>query len=108
MGFLYIILWIVQALWIILSETINIFRKLQKYNILPLVKFMHIHVAPSSGHFCWTLICLLNFYSKEVSACFLMSGVRINARLKRLIEYENSFESTNTMALKGFLRTVMY
>ena len=30
MGFVYSGLWIVKSLWIILSETINIWRKLQK------------------------------------------------------------------------------
>ena len=30
MGSVYIVLWILKALWIVLSETMNILRKLQK------------------------------------------------------------------------------
>ena len=33
MGFVYRILWILKALWIVLSETIIIFRNLQKKNL---------------------------------------------------------------------------
>ena len=46
-------------------------------------KFHHrvIYIAPSSGHNCWTLICLLNCF-KEFWGCFLMSGVRMLHFLK--------------------------
>ena len=33
MGFVYRVVWVLKALWIILSETINILRKLHKTNI---------------------------------------------------------------------------
>ena len=33
MAFVYRVLWILKALWIILSETIHILRKIEKYNI---------------------------------------------------------------------------
>ena len=33
MGFVYGVLWILKALWIVLSQTIHIFEKIEKYNI---------------------------------------------------------------------------
>ena len=53
-GFVYIVVWVLRALWILLSETINILRKLHKTNPR---KFYHrvMYIAPSSGHI------LLNF-----------------------------------------------
>ena len=33
MGFVYRVVWVLEALWILLSETINFLRKLHKTNI---------------------------------------------------------------------------
>ena len=33
MGFVYRYVWVLKALWIVLSETIHIFKKLRKTNI---------------------------------------------------------------------------
>ena len=53
MGFVYNygVLWILRALWIILSKTINILRKLQKKNFwdAPDIFNMFMYIAPSSG-----------------------------------------------------------
>ena len=34
MGFVYRVVWVLKALWSVLSETINILRKLHKTNII--------------------------------------------------------------------------
>ena len=52
MGFVYRVVWILKALWIVLPETINILRKLPRTNILRCPpKFYHrfMYIAPSSG-----------------------------------------------------------
>ena len=53
MGFVYRIVRVLKALWIVFSETINILRKLHKNNIFGMPrKFYHrvMYIAPSSGH----------------------------------------------------------
>ena len=53
MGFVYRVLWVVKALWIVLSETINILRNLQKQTFLGCPRefcHMFIYIAPSRGH----------------------------------------------------------
>ena len=54
-GFVYRALWILKALWIVLSKTINILRKLQQQqkNIFgkpPRIVPYVMYTAPSSGH----------------------------------------------------------
>ena len=53
MGIVYRVVWVLKALWISLSETINFLRKLHKTNISGMPpKFYHrvMYIAPSSGH----------------------------------------------------------
>ena len=78
MRFVYRVVWVLKkALWIVLSQTINILRKLHKTNIfgMPPPKF--------TIELCTELPLLaMNdwfFYidSKEMWGCFLMSGVRM-------------------------------
>ena len=86
MGFVYRVAWVLKALWIILSETINILRKLQKITFSGCPpKFYHIlmYIAPSSGHILLNLYFHFKFILlKEVWGCFLMSGVRMLHFLK--------------------------
>ena len=52
-GFVYRVLWILKALWIILSETINILRNLHTLTKFRCHReFSHtlMYIAPSSGH----------------------------------------------------------
>ena len=81
MGFVYRLLWILEALWIVLPETINNLRKLHtKNNILGYPwKFYHIfmYIAPSSGEPLPNLNLPLKIDSKEVWDFFLMCGVRM-------------------------------
>ena len=49
MGFVYRVLWVLNLVWIILSETINILRNLQKLKFGGCPEFYHIYIAPSSG-----------------------------------------------------------
>ena len=55
-GFVYRVVWVLQALWIFLSETINFLRKLHKSLKLTFLgcppKFYHsvMYIAPSRGH----------------------------------------------------------
>ena len=69
--FVYRVLWIPKALWIVLSQTINIL--INKILGCP-QEFYHrfTYIAPSSGH------SLLNLNVPfKVILCFLMSGVRM-------------------------------
>ena len=53
MGFVCRVLWVLKALWIVFSETIDMLRKLHKTKIFGLpLKFYHtfMYIAPSSGH----------------------------------------------------------
>ena len=53
MGFVYRVEWVLKAMWTILSETINIVRKLHETTIFGMPpKFYHrvMYLAPSSGH----------------------------------------------------------
>ena len=53
MGFVHRILWILKALWIVLSETINNLRNLKKKRFrVALQQIYHrvIYIVPSSGH----------------------------------------------------------
>ena len=66
MGFVYRVLWIPKALWIVLSEAISILRNLQKHKHIlgcpPLVSHRFMYIAPSSVIHCWTSMCLLNWF----------------------------------------------
>ena len=72
---MFIVIWVLKALWIISSKTIKI-------GIPP--KFYHrvMHIAPSSGHEWLNLNLPFTLISKEVWGCSLMSGVRILQFLK--------------------------
>ena len=63
MGFIYRIVWVLKALWIILSETINILRKLHKSNIfrMPPKILPQSYQLPLVAMNGWNLICLLNW-----------------------------------------------
>ena len=53
MGSVYRVIWVLKALWIFLSETINFLRKVHKTNIFGMPpKFYHrvMYIASSSGH----------------------------------------------------------
>ena len=65
MGIVYRVLWVLKSLWIILSETISILRKLQQKKLTFLGcprKFYHrfMYIAPSSGEPLPNLILALN------------------------------------------------
>ena len=66
MGFLYGVLWLLKVLWIVLSETINIFRKLHKTNISGMhPKMFTIELCTKLNLVamkCWTLFCILNWF----------------------------------------------
>ena len=63
MGFVYRVVWVLKALWIILSETINILRKLHKtktFSACPRKCYHRVmYIAPSSGHV--SLNCTMQF-----------------------------------------------
>ena len=83
-GFVYRVVRVLKALWILLSETIYLRKNCIKLTFSGCPrKFYHrvMYIAPSSGHIS------LNFNtpkidSKEVWGCFLMSGVRMLHFLK--------------------------
>ena len=83
---------ILKALWIVLSETINILRNLQQTKILP-----YVYVYSSLQ---WSFNADLQYAfksdSKEVWGCFLMSGVKI-VHFQEI--HENPFKSTKTAVL---------
>ena len=97
MGFVYRVVRVLKALWIILSETINILRKVQKLTFSGCPrKFYHrvMHIAPSTGHISLTfnmpfkLIvrrCEVVFWCLEWECCTFW---KIDG---------NSFKSTNTI-----------
>ena len=65
--FVYRVAQVLKAMWIILSETINILRKLHETNIFgmppKILPQSYVHyIAPSSGHILLNLICLLNWF----------------------------------------------
>ena len=71
----------------VLSETIDILRKLHKTNIFgkpprELYIELCIYIAPSSGHELLKLNLPFKLILKEVWDCFLMSGVRMLHFLK--------------------------
>ena len=79
MGFVYRVVRVLEALWIVLSETIKVLRKLHKTNIFGMPPtFYHrvMYIAPSSGHILLNVHLPLKLI-KEVCSCFLMSGVRM-------------------------------
>ena len=85
------VLWILKALWIVLSETINILRKLHETNIsgMPppppnffMVVIVLCKLAPSSGHALLNLNLPCRLILRRFWGCFLMSGVRMLYLLK--------------------------
>ena len=103
MGFVYRVLWILKALWIVLSETINILRNLHKkkrtYSFGMPQEFYHrfMYIAPSSGEplpnlnlpFKWIL-----WRFEVVSDVWSENAALFNKK------YENSFKSTNIQWVK--------
>ena len=61
MGFVYRVLWFLMSLWIVLSETITILRKLHEVKIfgIPIFLTRVMYIAPFSGHTLFNLnLCL--------------------------------------------------
>ena len=66
MGFVYRVLWFLMSLWIVLSETITILRKLHEVKIfgIPIFLTRVMYIAPFSGHTLFNLnLCLKLFPS---------------------------------------------
>ena len=85
----YVIVWVLKALWIVLSETIHIFRKLHKMatKIWPLI-YVHVYtLAPSSGHILLNLYLPFKLNLTRFEVAFLMSGVRMLHFLKDLWKF---------------------
>ena len=68
---LFIVLWILKAVWVVLSETINNLKNLKKK------QFYHrfMHRAPSSDHSLLTLKLTLNWFYGSLK--FSMTGARM-------------------------------
>ena len=94
MGFVYRVVWVLKALWIILSETINILRKLHKTNIFrmppKILPYSLMYIAPSSGHILLNLNIPFKFILGRFEFFFLISGVRMLYFFEILVEiYSN-------------------
>ena len=97
---MFIVIWVLKALWIILSETINIWRKLHKTKYFGMPpKFYHrvMYIAPSSGHEWLNLYLPFSLILRRFEVVFWCLEWECCTFWK--IE-GNSFKSTNTMALK--------
>ena len=88
MAFVHRVLWILQAMWIILSETIHILRILNISGCPR--KFYHrcMYIPPSSGKPLSHINVPFFLDCKEVWGCFLVSGVKTPLFWKI---YENTF-----------------
>ena len=104
MGFVYRVVWVLKALWIVLSET-AIWENCIKLTFSGCPrKFYHrvIYIAPSCGHISLNFNTPFTLILKEVWGCFLMSAVRMLHFLKewwKLIQIHLYY----TMALSCWL-----
>ena len=106
MFFIFRVLLLLKALWIVLPETINILRNSpptpKKLGACALKNFtiaigLYLHSPPLVIVYCWPSICLF----KDVWDRFVMSGVRMLHIISKF--HQNSFKSTNTVWLKYIL-----
>ena len=92
------VLWVLKALWIVLSETINILRNLHKANILGMSRKFYqrfMYIAPSSGY---ALIFFFFFFFLLQVGLRLFSDVCMSenaALFERLMEIRST--PTNTI-----------
>ena len=86
MGFVYRVVWVLKALWIVLSETINILKKsAKKTNIFrmppKMLPYRFMYIAPSSGESLPNLNLPFKLILRRSEVVFSLSGVHVNAAL---------------------------
>ena len=89
MGFVYRVVGVLKALWIALSETINILRKLHETNISGCPrKFYHrvMYIAPSSGHTLLNLNLPFELIQRRFEVIFWCLERECCFKKKRLVE----------------------
>ena len=97
MAFVYRVLWILKALWIVLSETIHILRKLKNITFWGCPRnFYHrfMYIPPSSGEPLPHINLPLNGFVRRFEVVFWCLEWECCTFWKI---YENSFKSTNTV-----------
>ena len=100
MGFLYRVVWVLKALWICLSETINFLRKLIKLTFSGCPpKFYHrvMYTAPSSGHISLNFNMTFKLILRRFEVVFWSENA---ALFERLMEIQSQIHQYYTMALK--------
>ena len=104
MGFVYRVVWVLKGLWIVLSETINIFRNLHKTNILGCPwKFYHrvVYIAPSSGHELLKFNLPFKLILRRFEVVFWCLEWEC-CPFQKIDEIQSKFTNTTIMALKQF------
>ena len=94
--FVYRVVWVLRALWIILSETINMLRKLHKTNIFGMpqkICHMFMYIAPSSGHELFNSNLHFNLIQRKLKVVFWYLGYKECCTFWKIDG--NSFKSTN-------------
>ena len=97
MGFAYRAVWVLKALWIFLSETINFLRKLNTANIFwmppKILPCRVMYIVPSSGHISLNsnmplIKLILRMF--EVNRCFSDVWSENAALFERLMEFHSN------------------